>query len=500
MAFIPSPFQVAIRDFIKSGSGSAIVEAVAGSGKTTTMVWALDAIPVDVEVRFLAFNTKIARELAARVPKHVEACTFHSAGLADLRRHRQSVLVEANKCRDLMVKHFSDAELEGRAAAILALVSKAKGAGVGALMPDRLESWLELAEKFDVMPEDGNLERACGLASELLDLSNQQSRNPHALIDFDDMLYVPLVEGMKLAQYRWIMVDEAQDVNAVQVALLRGMLAPGGRLVAVGDPHQAIYGFRGALSDSLKQLGEAFGCIRLPLSVCYRCAQSVVNEARTLVSHIEASPLAPIGEVVHNAAINGAAVVWMDKEGAMVSSALLRTDVILCRNTAPLVSLAYALIGRKVGCKVLGREIGAGLVSLIRLQKAKGVDALLVKLERWADREAAKFVAKGQEQKAEAVRDRVACISTVVESLDENHRTVPEVIRSIEGLFSDDAGGRLTLCTAHKSKGLEWDRVILFRPDLMPSKYARQQWQQEQEVNLQYVAYTRAKNTLIICG
>jgi superfamily I DNA/RNA helicase len=56
--------------------------------------------------------------------------------------------------------------------------------------------------------------------------------------------------------------------------------------------------------------------------------------------------------------------------------------------------------------------------------------------------------------------------------------------------------GCLTLCTVHKAKGLEWNRVYILDEFLMPSKYARQAWQQQQETNLQYVAVTRAKQEL----
>ena len=171
-------------------------------------------------------------------------------------------------------------------------------------------------------------------------------------------------------------------------------------------------------------------------------------------------------------------------------------DAVLCRQTAPLIKLAYTLIARKVGCRVLGRDIGAGLVSLVKRAKARNLDSLQAKLEAYRDRETAKFTAKGEEQKADALNDRVESVFTVIESLDENSRTIPALIAAIEGLFSD-ANGCLLLSTVHKAKGREWDTVAILRPELMPSKWARQDWQMVQEENLMYVAYTRAKSRLI---
>jgi len=69
-------------------------------------------------------------------------------------------------------------------------------------------------------------------------------------------------------------------------------------------------------------------------------------------------------------------------------------------------------------------------------------------------------------------------------------------MNAIDNLFSDHGGQRLTLCTIHKSKGMEWNRVFILDCHLMPSRYARKGWQKVQETNLIYVAHTRAKTEL----
>lgn len=94
-------------------------------------------------------------------------------------------------------------------------------------------------------------------------------------IDFDDMVYLPLVFKLRLFPQDWVLIDEAQDTNPTRRALAARMLKPGGRVIAVGDPRQAIYGFTGADNDALEQIAAQFSCKRMPLTVSYRCPQAV---------------------------------------------------------------------------------------------------------------------------------------------------------------------------------------------------------------------------------
>jgi superfamily I DNA/RNA helicase len=302
-----------------------------------------------------------------------------------------------------------------------------------------------------------------------------------SLIDFDDQLYMPVISGARFIQNDFLFVDEAQDVNQVQRAMLRRALKPGGRLIAVGDPGQAIYGFRGADVDAIDNIKKEFDAIELPLSISYRCPQSVVREAQQFVSHIQAASSAPEGKVSH-----------LGKYGPEVFGS---HDSIICRNTAPLIDLAYKLIRAHVPCKVKGRDIGQGLISLIRKLEPKSLSHLEDRLQSYAEREVAKFIAKGQEERADALMDRVTTIQVFMEMQPESGN-VGTLIQSIESMFSD-SNGCLMLCTIHKAKGLEWQKVFILDPDRMPSKWARQAWQKQQETNLQYVAVTRAKSELV---
>lgn len=495
--FSPSKYQQAIFTWIDTGRGSAQVIAVAGAGKSTTLGEGLLCIPESKSVQVFAFNKNTADDFKVRIQelaqrtgrafRNVRASTFHSVGGNAVARKLgcsiRELTTDGRKLSKLCDGWLGDIERGMYGEFICKLVSYAKGEGIGAIVPDTDDRWYALIRHHDLMLDDEEADeaKAVDLARELLQRSNKAAQN--RLIDFDDMLYLPLLWRLRLWQNDWVFVDEAQDSNPVRRAIAKLALRPGGRSVWVGDPKQAIYGFTGASNDAMDIIKREFNCIELPLTVSFRCAQAVVRQAQQIVPYIEASETAPEGKV--------------ETLDLVASLKLLDDhDAVLCRNTAPLISLAYTLIARKRGCVVLGREIGAGLIALVKKMNAKTIDALETKLRAYVEREVAKFTASGEEQKAETVGDRVACIQVCIEHLGENERTIPKLISRIDGLFSD-SNGVLTLATIHKAKGKEWRRVGVLRPELSPSKWARQEWQIEQENNLMYVRDTRAKEHLI---
>lgn len=486
MDFTPSKYQKAIFDKIESTGESLIIEAVAGSGKTTTIVKGVNLIPPSKKILFLAFNKAIATELGEALPKHCQAKTFHSVGFAAWRNYMRgaTVKIEGNKTRDIVRKdlEISPNEVRLYMGFIIKLVGYAKNAGIKAIKPDTRAEWEKLVDHFDLTlaSSEANLGLGIGLAHDAFIESIKQE----TIIDFDDMLFMPLIKKCAFFKSDVVVVDEAQDTNEIQQELLKRMIKSGGRLIAVGDSRQAIYGFRGADSNAMTRIADFFNCAKMPLTVSYRCPQAVVRKAREVVGHIEAHESAPEGEV--------------KSIEEYAAQDFHNDDAILCRNVAPLISFAYGLIARGKGCKVLGREIGQGLVRLVEKQKAKGIDSLILKLAKYFVREMAKAKAKENDTLAEKLEDEERCISAFISQLDENHRTIPALVRNIEALFSDDRKQDLTtLCSVHKSKGLEWGTVYLLDADeLMPSKYATKDWQMIQEQNLIYVAYTRAKSSL----
>jgi hypothetical protein len=259
----------------------------------------------------------------------------------------------------------------------------------------------------------------------------------------------------------------------------------GGRRLYIANgivTHNSIYGFTGASHDAMDQIANEFRTTELPLTVSYRCPRAVGEVARQIVPYFEVADNAPVGEV--------ATLPLKD-----VLAKLGNKDMILCRQTAPLISLAFSIIAGGRGCRVLGKDVGAGLVKLIKQLKPKGVPNLVLRLEAFRERQVAKFNKAEQFAKAEAEADRVECVLTVIESLGDG-ATVPDVIARVESLFGDGEADLLTLSTIHKAKGREAVNVAVYRPELSPSKAAKSEEAFQQELHLIYVRDTRAMNGL----
>lgn len=474
-----SKYQEAIFHFVQHEEGNAVVEAVAGSGKTTTIVETLRRIPEGASSVFLAFNKSIATELQAR---GVNAKTFHSLTYSAVTRFLGVRQIDPDKLRKLV-----DLNMKGRESYLygtfcMRMVGLARQAGVGCLVPDVEQTWIDIQAKFDIENDNDEADptRALELCSDLLHWSNTCK----TMCDFDDLLYLAVKEGLTLNKFDYVFVDEAQDTNAIQRALLRKVLKPSSRVVAVGDPAQAIYGFRGADSESLNMIAEEFNCVKLPLTVSYRCPTAVVEYAQQWVDHIEAAPDAPEGAV--------------RKLGTKYKLEDFKADdLVVCRTTKSLVGLAYRFIKARIPAMIMGREIGNGLKSLVKKMNTNDIDDMLTKLERWTERECEKALAKQQESKVEAIQDKSDTIRVLADGLEEDDRTIARLLWTIDSLFAEGVG-KIRLATIHKAKGLEARRVWWLNRSQCPAKWARQDWQQQQEINLCYVATTRAMEELLL--
>lgn len=473
-----SPMQLAIFEFIGEGHGNAIVEAVAGSGKSTTIVEGMKRVPAGMTSIFLAFNKSIADELKAR---GVNARTFHSLTYSPVMQAKGQRQAEPDKLRKLAKANMTGDDFWMYASFACKLVGLARQTGIGCLVEDTEGAWYDIVAYHDLEPENENAElgRAIELSRDLLGWSNASP-----LVDFDDMLYFAVKDGISLPKFDFVFVDEAQDTNAIQRALLRKIMRKGARIVAVGDPAQAIYGFRGADSNSLNLIKEEFECIELPLSITYRCPTSVVKYAQQWVDHIQAA--------------DGAQEGLVQNLGTKWDIELMQPgDLVVCRKTAPMLALAYKFIRARRPVTLLGREIGQGLTSLVKKMNASNVDQLLERLEAYRERELEKAAAKGDDAKQEAIHDKVDSLVYLIDTIEEDRRTVAAVLESIDMLFRDKSQAVL-MSTIHKAKGLEADRIFWLDRSSCPARWARQDWQKQQEINLCYVAATRAKSALYL--
>lgn len=512
----PSVQQSAVINFVVSGKGSAIVDAKAGAGKTSTLKMLLLAIPENKDVTLIAFSKLIARDLnnavaelretTGRAFAKVRVTTFHAHGLNALRYRFKNLRFDDKtakaKISNLISNNFNAREIELYESFATKLVhfAKCQGIGVRGMTDDTIDAWQDIVQHHAIMLDSFDATEAEGIeaARKLLALSNKAATKDLSL-DYDDLLYIPLLLNIRFYSVAYCLVDEGQDINPARLAMCERLVMPSrhgtphtrfdGRLIVVGDPNQAIFGFTGAMHDSLDQVAARFNAVTFPLSVCYRCSAAVVAYAQEIVPTIQAAPGAPEG------------IAAAPLAPSAIATVLTAADAILCRNVAPLVSLAYAIIRNGQGCKLLGRDIGAGLAKLVKSQKAKTLISLDSKLAEYAAREITIATAAKDTAKVESINDRVECVRTISGNLPAG-ATVADLISKIESMFVDDndESPLLTLATIHKVKGKEYPQVALLRPELIPSKYATQDWQIQQEMNLDYVWRTRAKLNSYIIG
>lgn len=483
MTRIWSPFQQAIFTDVQHGTGNLFVSAVAGSGKSSTII---EATKYCVGTRVvLAFNKPIADELNSR---GVYAKTFHSLCNSAVKKFKQTHDIDTRK----LIRVFNEVRTRSDdylySAFVRRLVGLGKQAGIGCkgLLADIPTNWRRLVEHNELSLESVacSMERALDLASELL-----QASNADPMYDFDDMLYLAVYHDLALPQFDTVFVDEAQDTNAIQRAILRKLMHANSRLIAVGDPHQAIYGFRGSDSEAIATLMDEFKCKPMPLSITYRCDKAIVDYAKQWVPHLEARPDAGEG-VVSTLTAWDAGVFTPD-------------DLVVCRTMKELVQLGFKLIREQVPANIRGKEIGEGLRALLKRmavntgpQGQENLDLVSTNLMTWRDREMAKAMRDEDPTASQNIQDKAEAVMSIIDGMPEDKRSLEQIYAVIDYLFNPDKKA-VELTTIHRAKGLEADRVFWLNREDCPPKWVKGEWQLEQEDNLMYVAATRAKHELI---
>ena len=512
--FTPSAYQQAFFDWVSHNRGHCVLEAVAGSGKTTTL---LEAIPLmRGRVWLGVFNKKMGDELKQKIaqrpilktrafPKEaVFTSTFHAAGFAAVNKAYNRPRVDGSKCVKIarsIIERETDKDYADELRLALYPACKLVSIAKNRLLTNDSSygEWLHTMHHYDVLGFDDKSSPAIVMdfARDIL----AASRAERSIIDFDDMIYLPTIENMFVYKHEWVLIDEAQDTNPARRALANKLLAPKGRLVAIGDPHQAIYGFTGADNDALDQIRHQYNATTLPLSVTYRCPKAITAHAQNWVGHIEAHPTAPEGEVVASSPRDETKP--FDEEDLMSAiksqpQSEHRNIALLCRFNKHLVRLCYSFIRAGVPARIEGRAIGEGLIQLAKKWRSRDLEHLAHNLTEYKEREMSRALAKDENDKAARIEDQVDSLMAIIDVCEGSSISV--LIALIESLFGDNTekSGLLTLCSIHKSKGLEWDTVYLLgRDQLQPAPWARQDWQAAQETNLIYVAITRAQGRLV---
>ena len=456
-----SKYQKDIFNNISEGEGHSIIEACAGSGKTTVLVEGLNHIPPAKSWLMVAFNKKIADEMKKRAPAFGGECkTFHSLGLRSLYSRFPKLRVDQDKTKKIL-NRLLDKKLWDEKVQLSKTISLCKGYLVEG---DEFIDYIMDNHDIDTL----SLERDVfiDLVKKAIELCKKDTRS----VDFDDMIFLPHVYQTQLQKYNYVFIDECQDLNNAQVKLALRSCKRNGRIFAVGDTNQAIYSWRGASSNAMNKLKDKLNAKSLPLSITYRCPLLIVKEAQKLVSTIKARPGAPNGIVD---TITNAQLMKQAKPGCFI----------LSRTNAPMIGIALSFIKKGIPASIQGRDIGVNLLNLIKKSRRKTLDGFLKWLDTWEKKEVDRLQKK--RRKTDSVRDKAGCIRAISDSSTDLNM----VKQTIKNLFEDtDDKDRIILSSCHKSKGLERDTVFML---MSTFKGANQE-----ELNIRYVAITRAKTAL----
>jgi DNA helicase-2/ATP-dependent DNA helicase PcrA len=502
--------------------GPLLVVAPAGSGKTTTLVarvaWRVDRGAPASAVTVVAFNKRAADELGERLdaalaplrldPGVVRVRTFHALG--------REILAEAG---------VDVAALVDRDVLLRALFPQATRAERSRL--DLAFSRLKL--DLRVRPADVVADHAAGPVARAW-VAYEQALRDDGSLDFDDLLVLslgrletdPALLERWRARCRWLLVDEAQDLDRTQLDLALALAGPGRNLTAVGDDDQTIYSWR--LADVRRVLGLASalpGLRRVDLETNYRCPPPVVARAVRLVEHnrerfakrIRAGSHAggrlvlapdPADDVVR---VRRAMTTWPADGSSRAVLARTNRELLVAVVAALDLAIPFrapdldlvvedarldGLLERAATMTRPGPSHGgpaSPLLALGRLRSALLDEALPDERADPGDRPSPGALATALLAWAPAFTSLAALREAIA---DWRHR--------LAGLRREDAA--LTLATAHGTKGLEWDHVLVLA-DGFPGRRSvadatEPERALEEERRLAYVAWTRARRSLTL--
>lgn len=489
----------AIMDEIVQGTHNLVVEAVAGAGKTTIMLEAIKRLSRNKKILFLAFNKSIEEEARAKIEavglKNVYVSTFHSLGY--------SIFRENNKKKDFDIDEYKYSRYVTN---LINEIGEKTYATLGKPTFERyrnniislvnygrfnlaksVEDIIRISKLYNINLVDDE----CLLAYQVL----QWGKVNIDIIDQADMVWLPneLGYSTKQHQYDFMFVDEAQDTSLSQQDLIFKALKPKGRFMAAGERNQCINSWCGADAKAFETFMNRSNTLRFPLPVTRRCSKAVVEVAKEFVPEIEALPNAKEGKVIRNVRVTEP----MDG------------DMVLCRNGAPLIK-AYTLLLLIDKCAYIqGGSMKQDILDTLESVPGEKLSVELMEDGVFPNLYRDFFKMRDSLIEKKNIVERDALLSEellkqhdIIQSLEvlaQGLTTRAELKEKIKRVFDGNKKG-IMLSTIHKAKGLEANNVYILCPELMPSRLAHSDWEMEAEKNLQYVAFTRAKENLYFIG
>lgn len=494
---IPSNKQAAIYHEWETTDNNILIQAVAGSGKTTTLLHLLSLCKY--KTLYIAFNKSIQvdteKKLLERGLTQGRAMTIHALGLMALKYVHKKIEIDDKKGWKLL------GEVEKRLPYYFTIKS-----GIYKTYEEIMRLRFTLLDMNEVSrvymendPEtlidiminmDKNIYLNDGvnlgeLWETLIEVREEWYNKSPLIIDFADMIYLPARGDYYIpVDPYYLLIDEAQDLNLAQHKLIDNLVNQGdvNKWIAVGDRNQSIYGFSGAFASSFDLFKTKPKVVEMPLDICYRCPTLVIDSANQVYPVLIPNKIEPgvVNTFTNN--FNNLART----PGAMV----------ICRNKGPLIDVYFKLVGKKIPCKLYGDDIMGSILRFLSSYKKYTVS---------------KAKQDMQKELLELSLNQTTPLKQIMHAvMSENYKNfvtlhtelgfkkednVGDLMESFKNLFKGGADD-IILCTIHKSKGLESDVVYILNENLIPSKFARSEQQLIQEQNLKYVARTRAKKEM----
>jgi len=538
--------QKQIFEFVKSGTGHGIIDAVAGAGKTTTIMASAAHVSPGQRMLFCAFNKAIAGEIGAKFNQQgmqqVMTRTIHSLGWhllnnfsttgkkPELEEYKYNKLLKTDKMQERLEECYRHIITINRLDpdktydthnqySIKSLLYRVNERLVDINQKFRATLCEDTFEKFRILVMHFGIFNSIEAAKADFDQELEWYYEAHRLLlnegnamakrsmitDFTDMLYLPYLWQLEPAhKYDFIFIDECQDLSQSQLVIALKHAKKTARILSVGDPQQSIYGFTGADIESFEKIRKITKARELPLTVCFRCPQQVVSLAKDIREDIKGSKSYP-GIVKE---IRPDEVVGLARPG----------DLIISRIKAPLVVLVFAFIDKNIKVHIPEEEARDFIQELrflfnpkereVSIQHSEAAFEMLkeqvVKRNEYKIRKNAERIVSPMEREL-IIEHEIAYLH---KRLDFLHKkvvkwvtdcpTMEQIFHKIKAYISAP-NDSIRLSSIHRAKGLEEDRVFIIDYPKLPYSHPEiKDWQIVQERNLKYVAITRAKEALYL--
>lgn len=537
--------QQKIFDFVKNDTGHGIIDAVAGAGKTTTIMECAKFIDNPSSVLFCAFNNSISNEIAKKFRKlglnEVTVKTLHSLGWHILNANNSTgypIALEENKYRELLKNVDLQEKLSPNIEKILSINGFEKNSRDenkkfaannlvykinnrlydinqkfrSTLTKDTIEDFRQLVTHFGIFNSieiakknfGDELNQYFELHKILLEEGNLLSAKT-MVIDYTDMLYLPVEWNQQPPnKFDFVFIDECQDLSKSQFAIATKYGKRDCRILAVGDPRQSIYGFTGADIESFQRIKDWTKAQELPLTTCFRCPKKVIEIAKNIRHDI-------IGNKEDEGTITS--ILFED-----VTKFAKPGDLIISRLRAPIVLLVFNFIDKNIRVQIHEEEVREIINELKNIFKSNELNVIISTLPegfdtiknevsnrwKWIIIKNAERIIDSTERKMyieneQAYLDKkLSFLQRKYFEWNESCPNLNAILKNIKDFISATENP-IKISTIHRAKGLENDRVFIINYNDLPYyRLEQQDWEKVQEQNLKYVAVTRSLKELFL--